>query len=129
MSNSARNSFTAWRNTPEFVSKYKLVRAEAQGLCNADGFDRGIEPDDLYKTWRHFLLPEKHDRYGHEVTCEVVSCMHIDKCQPGHGPQARRPVRVGKEPWASTFGDSATDMPFDEFRSWYFKKYGRYPGV
>ena len=24
--------------------------------------------------------------YGHEATCEVVSCEDLDRCQVGHGP-------------------------------------------
>jgi hypothetical protein len=25
--------------------------------------------------------------FGHELTCEVVSCESLDRCQPGHGPK------------------------------------------
>jgi len=77
---------TAWRETPEGDAKYRTARAEAQRLADADGYDRGIEANDLMKEWRVFMLPQKRNRYGHELRCEVVSCTDLSKCKPGHGP-------------------------------------------
>lgn len=79
---------TAWRSTPDGVSKYRAARAEAQAKANADGFDRGLEANDLFKSWNVFMLPGKSNRYGHEVRCEVVSCEDLSKCQAGHGPRS-----------------------------------------
>src|ERR1051325_5524209 len=67
------------------------ARAEAQAKANADGFDRGIEANDVFKSWHVFMLTGKASRYGHEVRCEVVSAEDVSKCQPGHGPLATRP--------------------------------------
>lgn len=124
-----KSALHIWRSSTLYDLEYKRVRAEAQSLCNKDGFDRGMEPNDLYKSWRHFMLPEKHNRYGHEVMCEVVMCEIRDLCKPGHGPEARRPVRPYKEAWASTYGDSASDMPGEEFNSWYVAKHESSPST
>jgi hypothetical protein len=79
---------TDWIDTAEGIAAYRACRAEAQAACNADGFDRGIEANRLFKTWRHFMLPQARNRYGHEVQCEVVRCEDLSKTQPGHGYQA-----------------------------------------
>lgn len=50
---------------------YDQVRAEAQKLCNADGFDRGIEKD-FFGGWYVRLLPAPKNRYGCELMCEVI---------------------------------------------------------
>jgi len=76
---------TAWRETPEGDAKYRAARAEAQRAANADGYDRGIEANDLMKEWRVFMLPQKRNRCGHELRCEVVSAMDPTKQKPGHG--------------------------------------------
>ena len=75
-----------WTTTPEGLEKYKAARAAAQAEANADGFDRGLERNDIFKTFRTFMLPQKRNRYGFETRCEVVSCETLSKCQPGHGP-------------------------------------------
>lgn len=82
----ARKDPTAWRNTPAGTAAYRAVRAEAQAAANADGYDRGIEANDLFRTFRSFMLPQKTNRCGHELRCEVVSCERLDACKPGHGP-------------------------------------------
>lgn len=81
----------SWRSSPAGLEKYRLARAEAQRLANLHGFDYGIEWRDTFQEVAHFMLPQKHNRYGHETQCEVVSCENLAKCQPGHGPQATRP--------------------------------------
>lgn len=93
-----------WHATAEGHAAYLIVRAEAQALCNADGTDRGIESNDTFKTWRHFMLPQLQYRFGHETTCEKIMCEHLERCQPGHGPMAIRPASsVGPDhhggPW------------------------------
>jgi hypothetical protein len=77
---------TAWRSTPEGAARYHTARAKAQAEANSDGYDRGLEPNDIFKSWCTFRLPGKANRYGHERLCEVVSCEDLSKCQPGHGP-------------------------------------------
>lgn len=79
----------AWANTPEGTAGYRTARAEAQRAANADGCDRGVERNDLFKTFRTFMLPRREYRNGHELRCEVVSCEDLSKCQPGHGPSTR----------------------------------------
>jgi hypothetical protein len=32
------------------------------------------------------MLPQRKNRYGFELRCEVVECENLDRCQPGHGP-------------------------------------------
>lgn len=76
-----------WRSTPTGVVAYAKARAEAQTKANETGYDYGIEPNDLFKSWHVFLLPQKQNRFGHELRCEVVMCEHIDRCKPGHGPE------------------------------------------
>mgnify|MGYP001546656747 CR=1 FL=1 len=75
-----------WATTTEGHAKYLAARAEAQREANADGFDRGLERNDIFKSFRAFMLPQKRNRYGFETRCEVVSCEVLARCQPGHGP-------------------------------------------
>lgn len=77
---------TKWRDTPAGIAAYRAVRTEAQAKANESGFDYGIEANDVFKTWRSFLLPQKRNRYGFELFCEVVSCERLENCKPGHGP-------------------------------------------
>ncbi len=76
-----------WTTTAEGSRKYYEARAQAQTLANADGFDRGVERNDAFKYFAVFMLPQKSNRYGFELRCEVVSCESLVKCQPGHGPR------------------------------------------
>jgi hypothetical protein len=71
------------------LTGYESVRKDAQARCNADGFDRGIERDH-FGAYHHFMLPQRKNRYGHELRCEVVMCEKLDHCRPGHGPMAAR---------------------------------------
>lgn len=68
---------------------YESVRAEAQRAADADGFDRGVEK--LGDRWRFFMLPQRRNRYGFELRCEVVSCSDLKRCAYGHGPRRRQP--------------------------------------
>jgi hypothetical protein len=76
---------TAWRTTADGVAKYAAVKAEAQALADKHGRDVGIEANDLFKSWRHFSLPNRENRQGHELRCEVVSCTDRSKSPAGHG--------------------------------------------
>lgn len=78
---------TPWSETDDGARAYRETREVVQAKCNADGFDRGIEANDLFRSWHVFLLPQKQNRRGHELRCEVVSCENIERCQPGHGPR------------------------------------------
>lgn len=75
----------AWRQTDAASALYRSVRAEAQELANRDGYDRGVEWNDLFRTCRHFMLPQKRNRTGHELRCEVVSADDVKRSKPGHG--------------------------------------------
>jgi hypothetical protein len=66
-----------------FKDNYKTVRAEAQKKADETGFDYGVEKDAF--GFHHFMLPQKQNRFGHELRCEVVSAMNPEKCQKGHG--------------------------------------------
>jgi hypothetical protein len=82
----AKKDPTAWQRTPAGDAAYRACRAEAQSAANTDGFDRGLEANDIFHTFRHFMLPNKAYRAGYELRCEVVSCETPSKCQHGHGP-------------------------------------------
>jgi hypothetical protein len=60
--------------------------AAAQAEADADGYDRGLEYNTVMRYYRYFMLPEKRNRFGYELRCEVVSCTDYDKIKPGHGP-------------------------------------------
>ena len=62
---------------------YREVRAAAQALANELGFDHGIEKDAF--GYRFFMLPERQNRYGFELRCEIVVCENAVACQKGHG--------------------------------------------
>jgi hypothetical protein len=83
---STKKDPTAWRQTPAGDAAYRACRAEAQSAANADGFDRGLEANDIFHTFRHFMLPQAKNRAGHELRCEIVMCEDITKCRLGHGP-------------------------------------------
>lgn len=76
-----------WSETSAGIEAYVATRAKAQAEANRDGFDRGLEANDLFKQWTYRMLPQRRNRYGHELQCEVVSCENLDRCQPGHGPR------------------------------------------
>lgn len=65
---------------------YQTARAEAQAKANATGFDYGVSKNAFGYTV--FMLPQKRNRSGYELTCEVVHCEELAKCKPGHGPCA-----------------------------------------
>jgi hypothetical protein len=79
---------TPWHLTEAAAPSYRIARAEAQAKANEFGYDYGIEGNDLFRSWHVFMLPGKGSRFGHELRCEVVSCMQLDRCKPGHGPGA-----------------------------------------
>lgn len=83
---SKRTTKIDWKQTEQGRAAYVAARAEAQAKANATGLDHGIEANDVFKTWRVFMLPRRENRYGHELRCEVVSCESLAKCQQGHGP-------------------------------------------
>lgn len=83
-----RKDPSAWMHTPEGHAKYLAARNEAQALANELGFDHGLEANDVFREFRVFMLPQKANRYGFELRCEVVMCERLDKCQKGHGPCA-----------------------------------------
>lgn len=65
---------------------YNEAKAEAQAKANEMGYDYGVEK--LGASYRAFMLPQKKNRFGHELRCEVVSCTILANCKPGHGPNA-----------------------------------------
>lgn len=81
---------TAWRNTPEAHQRYLACRAEAQKKADEMGYDYGLEANDIFKTFSHFMLPCAKNRCGHELRCEVVHPMNPDATKAGHGPAATR---------------------------------------
>ncbi len=74
-----------WHETQRGIIAYRAARAMAQASANADGFDRGIERNDIFKSFSVFMLPRREHRRGHELRCEVVCCEIIEKTQAGHG--------------------------------------------
>jgi hypothetical protein len=67
---------------------YEEAKAEAQRAADLLGFDYGIEKG-LIGGHRVFMLPQKRNRRGFELRCEVVSAIELSKCRPGHGPCAQ----------------------------------------
>ena len=65
---------------------YKLARKDAQEKADLTGHDYGIELNSLFKTYSVFILPQRKNRCGHELRCEVVHPQDLSKCLPGHGP-------------------------------------------
>lgn len=83
----ARKVTVPWSQSPAGLAAYTEARAKAQEQCNADGYDRGIEANDLFRQWHVFMLPQRNNRAGHELRCEVISCERINHCATGHGPR------------------------------------------
>ncbi len=77
-----------WQDTPEGREKYTKVKTEAQTMANEYGFDFGLEWNNCLKDYRSFMLPQRQNRRGYELRCEVVMCSDLSKCKPGHGPLA-----------------------------------------
>jgi len=50
---------------------YEAMRAEAQSLANKEGWDF-IMLRDYFGNYSYRRLPGEGNRYGHELTCEVV---------------------------------------------------------
>lgn len=82
--------------SPDGLRLYAECRAKAQAHADLTGTDVGIEL--LWNgghpglvSWSWFGLPQKHHRYGHETTCEVVHPTDVTRTQPGHGYAATRP--------------------------------------
>lgn len=74
---------------------YEDARAEAQRKANESGHDYGVEDLGGYAGFTAFLLPQRKNRYGHELRCEVVSCEDHSRCKPGHGPVSDQPLACG----------------------------------
>lgn len=66
---------------------YEQAKSQAQKYADEYGFDYGVEK--LGNDYGCFMLPRRENRFGRELSCEVVSCTVLAKCQPGHGPLAR----------------------------------------
>lgn len=63
---------------------YTKAKHHAQAAADEYGYDYGIEK--IGVRWHIFMLPQKANRCGHELQCEVVSCTNLAHCQKGHGP-------------------------------------------
>ena len=63
--------------------KYRVARTEAQRRADQTGFDHGVMRNAF--GFSAFMLPRRENRYGHELRCEVVSCMDASRAQAGHG--------------------------------------------
>jgi hypothetical protein len=63
---------------------YDEAKRAAQAAADESGFDYGVEK--LGRDFRYFMLPQKQNRFGHELRCEIVHCTTLAKCQKGHGP-------------------------------------------
>lgn len=63
-------------------SEYTCVRACAQAEANRYGHDYGLEWNKIFKEWHTFMLSRRENRYGHELTCEVV---YSNNPKEGHG--------------------------------------------
>lgn len=87
MSKQRRTAKPDWSTTPAAHAAYVTARAEAQARANATGFDHGLSLNSLFKSYEIRMLPQRQNRYGSELMCEVVMCERLEACQPGHGPR------------------------------------------
>jgi hypothetical protein len=81
-----------WRDSAEGRAAYAVAYADAQARADRLKLDHGLECFDLTRQWHVFLLPQKHNRYGHETSCQVVH--PTAGADPGHGPMATRPTSL-----------------------------------
>jgi hypothetical protein len=86
-----RNAIAGPPGSKDYAA-YKKVRDEAQRLANETGFDYGVEKlgNPPLGGWRYFMLPEKRNRTGHELRCEVVMCESDARMRKGHGYKNNR---------------------------------------
>lgn len=81
--------------------KYEEAKKEAQRKANETGFDHGVHEHAF--GYSCFMLPQKKNRFGSDLRCEVVSCMDYEKQQPGHGDKPAMPPSPPKETKFLTF--------------------------
>jgi len=86
MARKAKKTVPAYE-TAAFQERYPAAKAEAQAKADATGYDHGLEYNELFKSFSVRMLPNRENRCGHELRCEVVSCSDFSKCKPGHGPR------------------------------------------
>jgi hypothetical protein len=75
-------------DTAKMNELYRAARADAQARANELGYDHGLEWNAIFKHFHVFMLPQKRNRYGFELRCEVVYPERLENCKPGHGPNA-----------------------------------------
>ena len=73
-----------WSDSDAGLAAYIEARVEAQTSANADGFDRGVEANELFRHFRIFMLPRRENRWLFELRYEVVSTER-QNAQSGHG--------------------------------------------
>ncbi len=106
-----------WRDSEGGRAAYTVAYAEAQAKADALKLDHGLECFEGYMPrWHVFLLPCKHNRYGHETSCQVVH--PTVGARPGHGPCATRPPStVGPDrhggPWCGATLARAAQRKWD----------------
>jgi len=64
---------------------YAEAKLEAQTKADETGYDYGVMKN-AFGGYSCFMLPQKRNRGGSELRCEVVSCSNLSRCQIGHGP-------------------------------------------
>lgn len=55
--------------------RYEDCKKDAQEKASVTGRDQGVEYNKLFGYWRFFSLPNPENRVGHELRCEVITCM------------------------------------------------------
>lgn len=66
---------------------YNEMKNYAQQRADETGYDFGIQK--LGQEYSVFMLPEKKYRFGRDLKCEVVMCTKLERCEKGHGPNAK----------------------------------------
>lgn len=84
----ARKTVARWSDSVEGRTAYIAARADAQKRANELGMDHGLECNEVFRQWTFRALPQRQNRCGHELRCEVVMPESLDKCMPGHGPRS-----------------------------------------
>jgi hypothetical protein len=69
------------------IMTYDEAKKTARAKADEFGYDYGVAKNAF--GYSAFMLPQKRNRCGHELRCEVVSCTDLAKCQPGHGPNVK----------------------------------------
>jgi hypothetical protein len=62
---------------------YQEAFSEAQKGADETGYDYYVSKDAF--GFNFGMLPQRKNRFGRDLSCQVVMCSDINKIKPGHG--------------------------------------------